>query len=687
MEEEFVPVRAENEQENKRKTWVIVCIVLLLLLLGGGGYYYYTNYYKKSDTPKETARPNLKDDFYDYANYLNPIEVGSQALETIQKNEATTGMAIEEDSNFKNDAYSIMLDLYDDRDEREKKGLDDLKPYFNEIDNANTMDKFSDVLVKVFYDLNVNSFLNVGISQNFYDNSKNVIFVAPIELESLNLYTMDTSYQSGLDFYANEKYDVYKQAFEKARIRYFKQYGYDEKKATDLSNQITDFAKKIQAKSKSLDDIQNNLVKNYKNISKSELKSLIHNMPIDKLLAKLNLSDYPDFAILDEGQIKALDEYYKEENLPLMKEILKLLILEKVASLYTSSDYEKIYTDVAAVVMGYGEGVMDYQTIVSYYENYRLRPELMGSILNTKYDEKYFPENEKQEIVELAKKIISHYKEVIKKTDWLDDSTREEALKKLDNMQINVGFTKHGDTDSTAVLVKKEDGGTLISNLVLLNQDQFNKLHKQIKEKYYGTMNQFQPNAFYDPNSNSINFISGFREMYRDAKSKYEMYGYAGTIIGHEISHAFDTTGSNFDENGNVKNWWTEDDYNDFENKKKRIIDYYSNYELLGVKINGELTVGENIADLASVKTLLSIMESENATNDDYKTFFEAYARLWNAERTKEQIELQVLTDPHSPHKIRINAVLSSMDKFYEVYDIKEGDKMYVAKEDRVGLW
>ena len=331
--------------------------------------------------------------------------------------------------------------------------------------------------------------------------------------------------------------------------------------------------------------------------------------------------------------------------------------------------------------------MVDYNDLINYYEYIKIKPLMMGDYINIKYDEKYFTKSEKQEIIDLINKIKNCYVETINNANWLDNDTKIEALKKLQNLKIKVGYIKQNEIESNVQLVSKEKGGSLISNYILLNRNKSEKISKEIKNEKQLYMSQFIANAYYNPLDNSINFPSGFREVYRDITDKYEMYAFVGTIAGHEISHAFDNTGSQYDEKGNLKNWWSNDDKNDYEEIIKKIKDYYSNYEIFGIKIDGEKTIGENIADLAGVKVIISIMESENATNDNYKEFFEAYAKLWADSSSKKQIEQMMLLDNHSPNKIRVNAVLSSMDKFYEVYDIKEGDNMFVPKENRVGLW
>ena len=160
-----------------------------------------------------------------------------------------------------------------------------------------------------------------------------------------------------------------------------------------------------------MDELFGNDWKYYKNYTKSELKEIIKNLPLDKLLDKLELSNYQYFALFDEGHMKALDEYYNIDNLPIMKEILKVLVLENVASLYTSSDYANLFTECYSSLSG---EKITFEQLNIYIEDFKIKPKMMGSYLNRKYDEKYFTEIEKQEIIELINKIKEHYSEVIK---------------------------------------------------------------------------------------------------------------------------------------------------------------------------------------------------------------------------------------------------------------------------------
>lgn len=168
--------------------------------------------------------------------------------------------------------------------------------------------------------------------------------------------------------------------------------------------------------------------------------------------------------------------------------------------------------------------------------------------------------------------------------------------------------------------------------------------------------------------------------------SKEKNLGGIGAVIGHELTHAFDNIGSRFDESGKLKNWWSEKDYEEFSKRSKDVMRYYSNiYFENGKHVNGELTVGENISDLGGMACVLDI--ANNLENPDYRQLFENYAKIWRETSTEEMKEFLLNNDCHAPKKIRVNEVLSQFEEFYKTYNIKEGDKMYVKLQDRIGIW
>ena len=199
-------------------------------------------------------------------------------------------------------------------------------------------------------------------------------------------------------------------------------------------------------------------------------------------------------------------------------------------------------------------------------------------------------------------------------------------------------------------------------------------------------LNTYTVNAYYNPQNNSINFPCAAKK-FITSDNYYDKLGSIGMVIAHEITHAFDSNGRKFNEKGEYYDWWTQKDSKNFDELSEKIVNYYSNYSVLGIPVDGKKTLGENIADLGALKCISSLAESHNATNEDYKRMYASYAKWTAYNMTKEYKKLLVTADTHSPNEVRVNAVLSSTDKFYEVYKINKNDKMYKPKEERVGIW
>ena len=195
-------------------------------------------------------------------------------------------------------------------------------------------------------------------------------------------------------------------------------------------------------------------------------------------------------------------------------------------------------------------------------------------------------------------------------------------------------------------------------------------------------------NAYYNPLNNEIVFPAAILQypFYDKNASKEKNLGGIGAVIGHELTHAFDNVGSQFDEDGQLNDWWTESDYKEFTERSKKVIDYYSNIEVENGKfVNGALTVGENISDLGGIACVIDIAKKIDGYN--LKDLFENYAAIWREVSTTEIKDYLLNNDPHAPKKVRVNGVLSQFEEFYKTYGIKPGDKMYVKPEDRVGIW
>lgn len=288
--------------------------------------------------------------------------------------------------------------------------------------------------------------------------------------------------------------------------------------------------------------------------------------------------------------------------------------------------------------------------------------------------------------------LITTYEKRIKALDWMSETTKAKAIKKLDTMIVKIGYPEKWDTTLDKVAIKTyDDGGSLFSNTFAVSTAYINNLKAELGKSVDRTKwatSVYTVNAYYNPLNNEIMFPAGILQApFYDINAKAEEnLGGIGMVIGHEISHAFDNNGSAFDENGNAKNWWTDEDFKKFKEKNQDLINFYNGIEVIpGILNDGLLTLSENVADLGGMAASLQVVSE--MSNPDYKAYFENNAEIWKFTTTKEISAYLSTNDVHSANKIRANRTITNFLEFYETYGIKPGDGMYVAPEDRVSIW
>ena len=301
--------------------------------------------------------------------------------------------------------------------------------------------------------------------------------------------------------------------------------------------------------------------------------------------------------------------------------------------------------------------------------------------------EKYDATQMKKDITQICQDAIDYYRQMLKEEDWLSDKTKKMAIKKLDNMTINAVYPEKWEDYSKLSI----DGLSYFDAMKEIYDYKFalnaEKTGKKVDNEIWD-IDILETNAYYDSSNNSINIIRGILgdPFYREDMSKEELLGGVGAAIGHEISHAFDTSGAQYDEKGNFNNWWTDEDYEAFLERADKLVKYYNGMTAFGgEKVRGENIQTEAIADLAGDKCMLGIASKEK--NFDYDKFFRANADVWKRVNTVEYEYLCLTQDVHPLVYLRVNAEFPQFDEFIETYDIKEGDNMYIAPEDRVLVW
>lgn len=320
-----------------------------------------------------------------------------------------------------------------------------------------------------------------------------------------------------------------------------------------------------------------------------------------------------------------------------------------------------------------------------------------GFALGKLYVDKYFPPEAKQKASEMVQNIKTAFKTRIENLSWMGDSTKAQALKKLANFKVKIGYPDKWQTYENLKV-----GETYIDCYMNANvfefERQVQKLGKPVDPTEWGMTPQ-TVNAYYHPLYNEIVFPAAILQppFYNYKADEAINYGGIGAVIGHEITHGFDDKGSTFDANGNLNNWWTENDRGKFKAKAEILVRQFNTYEPLeGLNINGELTLGENIADLGGLTIAYSALQEYFKKTkhpepiDSYtaeQRFFMSWATIWRIKMRDETLRTRLKTDPHAPGYYRANVPLSNFKPFYEAFGVKEGDGMYRTAEERAAIW
>ncbi len=433
-------------------------------------------------------------------------------------------------------------------------------------------------------------------------------------------------------------------------------------------------------------------IKTYNKYSIKQLHSLMPDYSWDKYLLKANLNDKITYLIVSQpSYLQALDKIINNTPLSAWKTYFKWQVLNGSASLLSSKYANRSFAFYGSTLKGIPVQAPRWKRGVGFVEGN------MGYALGKLYVAEYFPEENKKKMKELVNNLITEYNLSIESLDWMGKATKLEASKKLATMMLKIGYPDVWRDYSKLIVVK----GDLITNVRNSNDFEYyrniNKLGKPIDRSEW-EMTPQTVNAYYNPELNEIVFPAAILQppFFNVLADNAVNYGGIGAVIGHEISHAFDDQGSQYDEKGNLRNWWTAEDRKKFKEKTTQLVKQYNGYSpVTGYYVNGELTLGENIADNSGLAITykayhLSLAGKNppvinNLTGD--QRLYMGWAQVWKS-ITRKQQELEYLkTDPHSPARFRCDGALSNQDGFYRAFNVESGDKMYLKPNDRVSIW
>lgn len=369
---------------------------------------------------------------------------------------------------------------------------------------------------------------------------------------------------------------------------------------------------------------------------------------------------------------------------------LKANVIDEYAS-HLSKPFVDANFEFYKVISGQAVQKSRGEIMASAVDNY------LGEALGQLYVKKYFPEEAKKRMLDLVKNVQKAYAVRIDNLEWMSDSTKIKAKEKLFAMSLKIGYPDKWK-DYNGVTVGRD---TYFENIVSAAAASYTremaKLNKPVdKTEWYTTPSTVT--AYNNPSANEIVFPAGILQPpYFDNEADDALnYGGIGMVIGHEITHTFDDQGAQYDKDGNVKNWWTKDDYSQFKSRIQQVIDQYSTFKVLdSVSVNGDMTVGENTADIAGIAVAYDAFKMTPQGQGDTKVgnftpdqrFFLSIARIWKVKMKDEFLRLWINSNSHSPPIWRVNGPLRNTTPFYKAFDVKEGDKMFLPEEERITIW
>lgn len=441
-----------------------------------------------------------------------------------------------------------------------------------------------------------------------------------------------------------------------------------------------------------------NAEKRYNKYDVSDLGTLAPSVPWDIFLEASGAPDLKKINVMTPSFFEALEAITTSTDLDTAKAYMTYHLLSSAAPMlsqpYVDASFDLYRKELAgvpeqqprwkrAVNATSGGGAGDFG--------------VLGEVVAQIYVSRHFKPEAKRRMDQLVSNLLKAYEVSIKDLTWMTPETKEKALDKLAKITPKIGYPEEW-RDYSKLEIKADDLlGNVRRSAEFEHQRMIDKLGKPVDKKEWGMTPQ-TVNAYYNPSKNEIVFPAAILQppFFTANADDAVNYGGIGAVIGHEISHGFDDQGSKYDGDGNLENWWTEDDRQAFEALANRLVAQFEGYEALpGKKLNGRLTLGENIADLSGMAIALKAyrisLDGKDAPVIDGATgvqrFFFGWAQVWRRLYRDAEMANRLLTDPHSPSEFRANGPIINIDAFYKAFDVKPGDKLYKKPEDRIKIW
>ena len=669
----------------KRKKIILSSITgALALALAGGGFWAY-----KTFVPQETPidkNATVASNFYQAVNkdwlLKTKIPADSPSIDNfytldedikgkLKKDIKNLGEGKETSDITGMSEFITFYKAASDYKQREKDGLEPLKPYLKEIEDIKDLNDLANKSASLT-DKGIPLPFGYDVGTNAENTSQKQIQLTPpsILLPDVSIYKDEASKKQ------------YLTPIETATQKALEMLGYSEKNSKRIVKEALEFDEIIAKYSLSNEEM-------------SESKNLVHPKTAEEINAysgSFKLYDVikgimgRDLETINVPNTKYFENYSKVVNQDNFSKIKSWMLVQEAmaASNSLTEDYRLNFQSISMAIMGTQKPISKEDTV------YEMSVNLFSDVMSVYYGRKYFGEEAKTDVTGMIDKIKNVYRGRLQQNDWLTEGTRNKAIEKLDKMKVFVGYQEDVDPGTKELHLEPNKSFFELSEDIAQFGKRYTIDHFDDpidKNKWSGSA--FDINAYYNPESNSINFPAGILQapFYDKNQSTEKNYGGIGVVIGHEITHAFDSNGADYDENGDMHNWWTKADTKAFDKRIKAFEDQWNGLEIYGTKVNGKLTVTENVADAGGLSSTLQVLKTD-MTKPNLKDYFENYANIWKQKASLQYNKYTMVQDVHAPNELRVNQQLKNLPEFYEAYpQIKQGDDMYLAPSKRISLW
>lgn len=599
---------------------------------------------------------------------MREVEAQVKQLLADESLEQTTGARTE--AHLIQHLYRSLMDM----DARDKRGFDPVIPYVERIRSVASLDDLTQLLCDDAY-LFSSVFCAAGPFADKKDSRNNVVYV---DRSSLTLADADEyrhlSDQGKRMKAANDTFFAW--LLERA--------GFSEQDARtaveDMFLLETDVAVHCLGAADQARDDYEEITYNPRNLAQLEQESGA--FPLAGILRAQGLADSRTFILGEPEWLQALAALYVPERLEQFKAWMAIRTLLSFSGFLDRAAYDRTEQWRNESLGSVGSMPLDRKA-------YNTVNGMLGMAVGRVYVDRFFSSDTKQDVENLISEVVSTYHDRLSRAEWLSPETREKANEKLDALTVRVGYPESWPDYSVLDI---PDDADLMTQAIAIARFEVKrdaaKVNKPVDRDEW-LMSPHEVNAYYLPTDNSINIPAGILGgvFYGADAPREENMGGIGMVIGHEITHAFDKNGSLYDKDGNLGNsWWTESDRAEFKRRTDAVASYWNNIEVLpGLNVDGDLCVGEIVADLGGMTCMTQI--GHTFADFDFAEMFRAYARDWRTVESREMAEYLLINDVHAPAHLRTNGTVQQLDEFYDAFGVEPGDGMYLAPDRRLKVW